>query len=169
LKDDPPNGRLSHSKNLHGYWDQDTVNLLLPPLPETATKEERNAKTEPARRALAHEMATHEPKNWRLPANVELKKYAEAWADEIMPIAREAHDRLFFKDVTPQQPHERVVAVGEADEISAPDHISYADWSSRIVREELHKAGWRLADLLDQALASKAPPKEAKPEATTSP
>jgi hypothetical protein len=43
---------------------------------------------------------------------------------------------------------------GDAREKNAPDRVGYADWSAKIVREELHKAGWRLADLLQQALTT---------------
>src|SRR5205807_178480 len=34
------------------------------------------------------------------------------------------------------------------------DNAGYADWSAKIVREELQKAGWRLADLLSQTVTS---------------
>ena len=43
---------------------------------------------------------------------------------------------------------------GDAREKNASDHVGYADWSAKTVHEELHKAGWRLADLLTQALTS---------------
>ena len=33
-----------------------------------------------------------------------------------------------------------------------PDHIAYRTWATNVVGEELHKAGWRLADLLEKAL-----------------
>jgi hypothetical protein len=79
---------------------------------------------------------------------------AEAWADEILPIACEAHERLQFRNVHAQQEEDRVVAAGEADEKSEPDHISYRTWATGVVREELHKAGWRLADLLEKTLTS---------------
>lgn len=136
----------------HGFWDNDTVMANLPLLPETMPKEERRAKTDAAKTALVHEFATHEPKNWRLPSSVALKDYSEAWANDILPIAREAHERLTFRNVAPFQEEARVVAAGFADEKKSPDGISYYDWSARIVRDELQKAGWRLADLLDQAL-----------------
>jgi hypothetical protein len=45
-----------------------------------------------------------------------------------------------------------VVAAGIAEEKKSADGVSYYDWSGRVVRGELHKAGWRLADLLEQAL-----------------
>jgi S1/P1 Nuclease len=152
LEGDPPRGRLPHTKSLHGFWDLDTVNGLLPALPEKMPKQERRALTDPAKKALAHEMATHEPKDWRAPTNLDVKDYAEAWANEIIPIAREAHERLSFKDVKPLQQEDRVVAAGEADETAAPDHVTYRDWAGKIVRTELHKAGWRLADLLEKAV-----------------
>jgi hypothetical protein len=44
------------------------------------------------------------------------------------------------------------VAAGIAAEKKSADGVSYYDWSGRVVRTELHKAGWRLADVLEQAL-----------------
>ena len=38
-----------------------------------------------------------------------------------------------------------------------PDRLSYRTWSTAVVRAELPKAGWRLADLLDKALAANEP------------
>ncbi len=143
-----------HPLKLHGFWDNDAVMGNLPPLPLTISKEERHEKTEIAKHKLIDQLATKEPKNWRLPANLALKDYANAWADEILPIAREAHERLQFTNVHSQLDQDRVVAAGIAQEKNAPDHVAYADWSAKIVREELHKAGWRLADLLEQVLTS---------------
>jgi hypothetical protein len=136
----------------HGFWDNDTVMANLPLLPETMPKEERRAKTDAARTALVHEFATHEPKNWRLLSSVAAKDYGEAWANEILPIAREAHERLTFRNVAPLQQEDRVVAAGFVDEKKSADGVTYYDWSARVVRAQLHKAGWRLADLLDQSL-----------------
>jgi hypothetical protein len=137
----------------HYFWDSETVNANLPALPETMPKEERRAKTDAAKKELVHEFVTREPKNWRLPSSVAVKGYAEAWANEILPIAREAHERLQFKDIAPKQLEDgAVVAAGIADEKKSPDGVSYYDWSGRIARDELHKAGWRLADLLEKIL-----------------
>jgi hypothetical protein len=87
-----------------------------------------------------------------MPANMDATNYAEAWAYEILPIAREAHERLQFTNVHPQQENDRVVAAGKANENPKPDQISYRAWAASVVREELHKAGWRLADLLEKTL-----------------
>jgi len=152
LSDEPPRGRGIHKKKLHGFWDNDAVNALFPEIGNNLPKNERQAQIDPEKKQLAHEMAMHEPKSWRMPPNIDISGYAEVWADEILPIAREAHERLQFTDVRIQQEEDRVVAAGEAREKASPDHISYRGWAANVVREELHKAGWRLADLLEKAL-----------------
>lgn len=136
----------------HGFWDNDTVLANLPLLPAEMPKEERRAKTDAAKAALVREFATEEPKSWRLPLTVALRDYSEAWANEILPVAREAHERLTFRNVAPFQQEDRVVAAGFADEKKSADGTSYYDWSARIVRGQLQKAGWRLADLLEKSL-----------------
>jgi hypothetical protein len=152
LNDEPPRRRGVHKRSFHGFWDNDVVNALFPEVPNTLRKTELQAQIEPLKKQLVHEMATHEPKDWRLPASLDIRKYAEAWADEILPMAREAHERLQFANVYAQQEEDRVVAAGEAQEKVAPDHVSYRAWATNVVREELHKAGWRLADLLEKTL-----------------
>jgi hypothetical protein len=157
LSDDPPRRRGMHKKKFHGFWDFDAVNTLLPALPATDSKKERREETDAAIKNIVHEMISSEPKNWRLSPSISLKNYAEAWADEILPLAREAHERVTFSRVKPLQDEGRTVAAGEAQEKAALDHILYREWASKVVREELHKAGWRLADLLEQSVRSTTP------------
>jgi hypothetical protein len=141
-----------HAK-FHYFWDSETVAANLPALPETMPKEERRAKTDAAKAELVREFVKREPANWRLGSGVALKDYAEAWANEILPLAREAHQRLQYKDIVAKQMEDgSVVAAGIAEEKKSADGVSYYDWSGRVVRDQLHKAGWRLADLLEQAL-----------------
>jgi hypothetical protein len=87
-----------------------------------------------------------------MPPNLSLSNYAETWADEILPIAREAHARLEFRNVKPLLEVDQTVASGEAIETPAADHMLYRTWATAVVRDELHKAGWRLADLLEKTL-----------------
>jgi len=47
---------------------------------------------------------------------------------------------------------DRVVATGEAIEKPPPDQTLYRTWATGVVRDELRKAGWRLADLLEKIL-----------------
>jgi S1/P1 Nuclease len=152
LNDEPPRRRGIHKKKLHGFWDNDTVNALFLQAPDTLRKGELQALIEPHFRELVHEMATREPNNWRMSRNVPVDGYSESWADEILPIAREAYARLEFTNIHPQQDGERTVAAGEAIEKPGADGGLYRVWASNVVRDELHKAGWRLADLLEKVL-----------------
>jgi S1/P1 nuclease len=152
LSDEPPRRRGIRKKKFHGFWDNDSVNALFPQVPGRLPKKVLDARIDPFKRQLAHEMAAHEPLNWRMPSNVSLESYAEAWADEILPIAREAHARLEFRNVKPFLDNDRIVAAGQAIEKRTPDQTLYRAWASGIVRDELHKAGWRLADLLEKIL-----------------
>jgi hypothetical protein len=104
---------------------------------------------------LINQWAATEPKNWRLPASIALKDYAENWANEMLPLAREAHERLRFNNVHPQQQEDgRTVASGDAQEKPAPDRVAYHEWAGKMVREQLQRAGWRLADLLEKSVTS---------------
>jgi S1/P1 Nuclease len=149
---DEPRSHGIDMKNLHGFWDYDAVNALFPGLAQTLDQNELEARVRPLKKQLVHEMATHEPQSWRIPVNIDIANYAEAWANEILPIAREAHERLQLKNVHPEHDQGRIVAAGEADEKRQPDGLSYRAWAAAVAREELHKAGWRLADLLERVL-----------------
>jgi hypothetical protein len=139
---------------LHGFWDNEAVTANLPPVPADLSHEERFKLIEPAKQKIIDRLAKEQPQNWRAPANVALKNYAEFWADDILPVAREAHERLRFINVHQTVDQERTVMAGDAREKNTPDRVGYADWSAKVVRDELHKAGWRLADLLTQAVTS---------------
>ena len=152
LSDEPPRRRGIRKKKFHGFWDNDTVNALFFHVPIALPKGELDMQIRPLKQQLVHDMATHEPRNWQMPSNVSIDSYAEIWADEILPIAREAHARLEFRNVRPFLDEDRIVTTGEAIEKSAPDHPLYRTWATSVVRDELHKAGWRLADLLQKIL-----------------
>ena len=137
---------------LHGFWDNEAVMSNLPAVPADLSREERFNLIEPAKKKIIDRFVKEQPKSWRAPANIALKNYGEFWADDILPIAREAHERLRFSRVHETIDQGRVVMAGDARERNAPDHMSYSDWAETIVQDELHKAGWRLADLLTQAV-----------------
>jgi hypothetical protein len=149
LADRVPRKRLP---KFHGYWDMNAVLANLPQFPDTMPKEERQAKMNAAEKELIDRLAREEPKNWRPPAEMKVSDYPEAWANEILPVARQAHERLRYQHVTPRLDHDKMVAEGELVEQPMPDGLSYRKWSARVVLEEMQKAGWRLADLLEKAL-----------------
>jgi len=140
------------TSKLHSFWDNHSVMANLPDLPETMPKEERRAKIDEARDAIIARFVAEEPAGWRMPKALPTTSYPEAWANEILPLAREAHERLRFSDMRPKQEENHVVAAGTAEEKPAADGVPYDEWAAHIVRDQLHKAGWRLADLLEQAL-----------------
>jgi hypothetical protein len=152
LSDEPPRRRGWHKKKFHGFWDYDAVNALFPQVIGPLRKSELQTQIEPLKKELVHEMAIHEPKNWRMPSSVAIDNYAEMWADEILPIAREAHARLEFRNVKPLLDGDRIVAAGDAVEKPTAGQASYRAWAINVVRDELHRAGWRLADLLQKTL-----------------
>lgn len=141
-----------NQSKLHSFWDTGAVALNLPILPKEMPKEERRARTDEARDALVHELATKEPANWRAKGDLPITSYPEAWANEILPVAREAHQRLRFSNVQTKEEEHGAIASGNAEEAPAPDHVPYEDWAAKTVKDEIHKAGWRLADLLEKAL-----------------
>ena len=152
LSDEPPRRRGIRRKKFHGFWDNDAVNMLFPPVSSSLPKNNLQGQIDPLKQQLVHEMSTQEPRNWQMPSNVSIDNYAEIWAEEILPIAREAHARLEFRNVKPLLDNGRVVVAGEAIEKPAADQTRYRAWATGIVRDELHKAGWRLADLLEKIL-----------------
>ncbi len=136
---------------LHGFWDGPAVQLNLPDF-SILEKKERRTKADAARRALVLQMAREEPPGWRGAGNIPPEELPEKWADEILPLARAAHERLVFSDVQIRQEDGQSRAIGVAEERPMPDGVAYEVWAARATREQLHKAGWRLAALLEQAL-----------------
>ena len=137
---------------LHGFWDNEAVLANLPQFPDTMPKEERQLNMDAAEKALTDRLAQEEPKHWRMPADLKVENYPEAWANEILPLAREAHSRLRYLKVTPKLDHENMVADGEVVERASPGDIPYSKWTAAAVLEEMHMAGWRLADLLKKVI-----------------
>jgi hypothetical protein len=137
---------------LHGYWDNEAVIANLPQFSDTMPKEERQMKMDIAEKALTDRLAKEEPKDWRLPAELKIENYPEAWANEILPLAREAHAHLRYQNVRPKLDHENMVADGEVVERALPGDITYSKWSAGMVLKEMHKAGWRLANLLEKVI-----------------
>ena len=119
--------------NLHGYWDSQTVT---------------NAFGSAADGQIAGDFAQKEPLNWKLNSPVE--NWAEKLANEALPLARAAHLRLEFKNIK-TDPGAPDILSGDALEKKSSG-LSYEVWASQTVKDEIHKAGWRLAALLEEIL-----------------
>ncbi len=128
------NGKLVSAGKLHGYWDGQTV--------ENAFGKTLDSK-------VAQQLASKEPANWKLTGGVET--WAEQLANEILPVAREAHERLEFKNIK-SKPGASDITSGRADEKKKSGGKFYGVWAAATVKDEIHKAGWRLAALLEELL-----------------
>ena len=120
--------------NLHGYWDSQTVT---------------NAFGSALDEQVADGLAKSEPLNWKLNSPVE--NWAEKLANEAMPLARLAHQRLEFKNIKTETGLPDILS-GDAAEKKNSGKLPYEKWASQTVKDEIHKAGWRLAALLEEIL-----------------
>lgn len=144
LDEPDDNGTTKSNPKLHGFWDDQAVSAAFAIVrAEINPNHEHSVKTQD----IVHHFASREPANWKLSPPIDVKDWAEAWANEIMPLARQAHERLEFSGV-----HGTKTATGIVTEKKMTDNIAYRDWAGGVVKDELHKAGWRLADLLEQIL-----------------
>lgn len=119
--------------NLHSYWDGQTVTNAFGSTPDVQT---------------ADKLAKAEPGNWSL--NGPLANWAELLADDILPRAREAHDRLEFRNIKTEAGTSDIIS---GDAVEKPGgELTYDKWAAEVVRDEIHKGGWRLAALLNEVL-----------------
>lgn len=127
-------GKRTPAGKLHSYWDGQTVTNAFGSMVDSK---------------VAKQLAAKEPANWKLTGDAET--WAEQLANDMIPTAREAHQRLQYKSIR-TQPGERDITSGRAEERKSADGVFYAIWASGVVKEKIHKGGWRLAAVLEQAL-----------------
>lgn len=145
-------GHRQTSKPLHTYWDDDTVITAFGIVKQEMRKQRKNASGQISEADIARRLAITAPTGWAAPDGLPVAEWSVAWADEILPIARAAHARLDLSQVQVKLAFGEKIAKGVASETMQKDGVSYADFSGRVVRTELHKAGWRLAALLENAV-----------------
>ena len=140
----------SKGNNLHSFWDTDAV-------VEALDQVEKKIQSQPNRKGKATDeeviawFANTEPTDWKPSAQSKPTDWAQAWANDILPMSTQAHERLEFSNVTIKNES----AYGDATEKKMPDGISYTQWSGQRTEEELHKAGWRLAAIIEASLNAK--------------
>jgi len=128
-------GRLRPATNLHSYWDGQTVD---------------NAFGRQSNLQVAMRLSSKQPQHWELTGEVDT--WAEQMANAILPTAREAHTRLRFDNIELDQ-EKNLVARGNAfEKRHAPGDKFYAVWARDVVKNEIHKGGWRLAALLQEVV-----------------
>lgn len=127
-------GKRVTAGNLHGYWDFQTV---------------ENAFGATADTSVAQSLAAKTPSNWKLDGGAEM--WSEQMANRMMPVAREAHNRLEFREIE-SEAGKRDITSGRAEEKKKTGGQFYAVWAAATVKDQIHRGGWRLAALLEEAL-----------------
>ena len=127
-------GKRTSAGKFHSYWDSQTV--------DNAFGNQKNA-------TVAKKLGNREPENWELAGAVET--WAEQLANGILPVAREAHSKLKYRDIEIQTGKHDITS-GRCDERKQPGEPFYAIWAGEVVKEQIHKGGWRLAALFEQVL-----------------
>lgn len=127
-------GKVKALGGFHGYWDTKAVDGAFG---ETSNPE------------VAAKLAGAEPAGWKLTGSPE--SLSEQMANEIMPIAREAHQRLIYSKVRFEAVDAEITA-GRGLEKEIPGKSPYKAWSQSVVQDEIQKAGWRLAAILSAVL-----------------
>ena len=129
------NGQRKSAGKFHGYWDGQAVNNAFGTQPDAQ---------------VATRLGKKAPKDWELSGDVET--WAEQLANDILPTAREAHSRLQYKSIQSQSGHPDITSGRAEERTHAAGGTFYALWAADVVKTEIHKGGWRLAALLEQAL-----------------
>jgi len=149
LQEADDHGHTHATYILHSYWDDQTVDTALELLRQGVRANRPGSSGQITDSDIARRLASQEPANWKLESAGGIDKLTIAWADEILPFALEAHQRLDFPNIHIDS---HKMAAGLAVERPNRQGESYHDWAGKLVRNELHKAGWRLADLLKTVL-----------------
>jgi hypothetical protein len=127
-------GKLKSAGKFHGYWDGQTV--------DNAFGSETNA-------SVAKRLAAQQPANWQLTGAPET--WAEQMANDILPLARQAHERLTFEKIKFTGGSSDIKS-GQAKEVHQSGQKFYAVWAASTVKKEIQKGGWRLAAVLEETL-----------------
>jgi len=127
-------GHPKSAGKFHSYWDGQTV---------------QNAFGDQAMTTIASNLGDAEPSNWKLTGD--LDSWAEKMANEILPLARQAHTRLVFSGIN-IEPGKHDIISGRVTEEKKTGGQFYALWAADVVKNEIHKGGWRLAALLGEVL-----------------
>jgi hypothetical protein len=128
-------GKRTSAGKLHGYWDGQTVDNAF-----GATQDA----------TVARRLASREPADWQLTGEVET--WAEQLANDIMPFAREARHRLDYKNIEIETGKRDIISGRAEEKKKLSGGTFYAVWAGEVVKNEIHKGGWRLAALLEEVL-----------------
>ncbi len=111
-----------HGTNLHAYWDTTAVQNAM------ATADVQTP------RAFARSIIRNPPPGWETSSFI--SGWSVKWANEVLPIAREAYNKLTFRT----NPHGWTAQTRNL--------AAYDEWAAAQVRTEIARGGYRLAAIL---------------------
>ncbi len=133
---------------MHLFWDDGSVDAAIHAIKEsvhgtgsTLTSDE-----------IKNHFVAVQPAGWPLNAGVAIEDLSTAWANEMLPLARDAHQRLEYSILSPpvkQGTHYTFYWSAKEENVVAP---GYKVWAGQQVDTTVHRAGWRLASLLEELL-----------------
>lgn len=126
-----PDPAAPPADNFHLFWDSTAVNNAM-----------QAAGWPGAEQDFARLLASKAPSYWQTAGEVET--WAEQWVADIMPIARAAHEKLKI-EFQKRDPAHHDACVWQT-QISP----GYSKWASQQARNQIQKAGFRLAALLNE-------------------
>jgi hypothetical protein len=126
---------LPPDRQVHGLWDNDAVDGAMALAGDAGRSVPQFAQW------LVENLSV----SWQTPGNPSVWSYK--WADEILPLAREAHQRLVINPGIDQHNSHELVCLW-------PTSLKekYDEWAAGKAKEQLTKAGFRLAAILHSAL-----------------
>jgi hypothetical protein len=126
---------ITAKRQLHGLWDGQAVEdaMQLSGVQSGAIED------------FARFLVDHPPGGWETKGNA--AGWSQKWASEILPLAKEAHERLRIHPGVNEQNSHALVCTWPVE--LKP---GYEAWAAEKARDQLAKAGFRLAAMLHAAL-----------------
>lgn len=148
--DDERDGANSQlALKLHSFWDGPAVASARRVIKGRILAEQPTHSKTIHKAEYVSYLASHAPTGTQMPASLAFTKWSERWADEIQPLAHEAHERLDFTGVHVSATG-HTITTGIAKEKDLPE--SYEEWAGEKVADELAKGGARLAAILKKTV-----------------
>jgi len=139
-------GSTANTLSLHVFWDDNAVDAAVR-LIKKAIPGGASPGSELTGQEIESQLVKVSPPGAPLDNGIKPVDLSTKWANEILPIAEAAHNRL---TITPlASPHHSSAFTFHWEAKETPGNSPYIEWAGDIVSKSIHRAGWRLAGLLE--------------------
>ncbi len=133
---------------LHAFWDENAVEAAVRKIKGAVAGAGATGATLTSQE-IDDLLVKAAPSGAPLDKGVPLLDLSTAWANEILPMAAEAHVAL--KITTLPKPEKLGEFMVRWDATEKPGTPPYVDFAGNVISKSIHRAGWRLAELLQNA------------------